>query len=136
MMDINDIQTGFTDGTEPQDQHLTELLRLAYSGKILCTMAIADLTVIQPFSNYQPKISKQYKLYFMQKAQNGMPPSLYVYAKDGKLIMSDDYASFAMYKELGLPKVICTVIGDTPEIEGVVYHGTPFVLPLPTVEEL
>lgn len=135
-MDINDIQTGFTDETEPQDEHLTELLKQAYTGKILCTMAVADLAVIQPFSDYQPKISEKYRIHFKQQAQDNVPPSLYVYAKDGKLIMSDDYASFALYKELGFPKAVCTVIGETPEIEGVVYHGTPFELPPLTVEEL
>lgn len=130
------MQTDFTDETEPQDKHLTELLRQAYTGKILCTMAIAELAAIQPFSDYQPTISDEYRTYFKQKAQNDVPPSLYVYSKGGKLIMSDDYMSFALYKELGFPKAVCTVIGDTPEIEGVIYHGEPFVLPPPSVEEL
>lgn len=135
-MDINDIKSDFTDKTEPQDKDLSTLLRKAYSGKIHCTMAIADLSTIEPFSDYKPLVSDDYRTYFKQQAQNDVPPSLYVYAKDRKLIMSDDYAAFAMYKELGFPKVICTVIGETPEIEGVTYHGSPFVLPPPSVQEL
>ena len=71
-----------------------------------------------------------------EKAKNDVPPSLRVYAKDGKLVMSDDYNALAMYNELGFHKAVYIVIGETPEIEGVEYHGNPFVMAPPSVEEL
>lgn len=126
LSDINNAD--FTDGTEPRDDHLIELLGPAFKGEILCTMAMAEMDAVKPFSDFKPEISNAYRKHFSEKAQNDVPPSLLVYAKDGKLIMSDDYSSYAMYQEMGFHRAVCQVIGDTPEIEGVEYHGLPFVM--------
>lgn len=134
---ISDISNAdFTEDTEPRDDYLIELLKQTYTGKITCRMALADMSAIKPFSDYKPKVHEDYRKYFTIKARDDVPPGLHVYAKDGKLIMSDDYNAFAMYNELGFHKAVCIVLGDTPEIEGVEYHGDPFVMPPPTVEEL
>jgi len=135
-MDISEIDSAFTEDTEPEDKYLIELLKRAYKGEILCTMATADLSAIEPFSDYRPTISNEYRSYFKNKAQEGLPSALHVYAKHGKLIMSDDYSALAMHKELSLPQANCIVIGDTPEIKGVTYHGDPFQLPPPIVKVL
>ena len=136
-MDISQIKNAdFTEDTEPRDEQLTGLLGQAYKGEITCMMALADITAILPYSDYKPTISEGYRASFVKKAQDGMPPALYVYAKDGKLIMSDDYSSFALYHEYDMKKAICVVIGEAPTIEGVEYHGEPFILPLPTIEVL
>jgi hypothetical protein len=133
-MDISQINADFTEDTEPRDEHLIELLGQAYKGEITCMMALSNLAAIQPYSEYKPTINEGYRANFVKKAQDGMPPALYVYAKDGKLIMSDDYSSFTLYHEYDMKKAICIVIGDAPTIEGVEYHGEPFILPLPSVE--
>lgn len=136
-MKLSDIKNAdFTDDTEPRDERLIELLKLAYTHQITCRMAMAEMDAIKPFSDFQPKVSDAYRAHFEVKARDDVPPSLHVYAKDGKLIMSDDYNAFAMYKDLGFHRAVCTVIGDTPEIEGVEYLGEPFLMPPPTVEEL
>ncbi len=136
-MDISQISNAdFTEDTEPRDDRLMELLTQAYKGEILCTMAIANIEVIQPFSAFKPTISKEYRTYFTKKAQGGLPPALHVYAKDGKLIMSDDYGSFSLYQELKMPQAVCIVIGETPDIVGIEYTGEQFRLPLPTAEEI
>jgi hypothetical protein len=130
-MDTSQIKSDSVEDIEPKDEKLVALLKKAYTGEILCRMATANLSSIQPFSNYRSKISDEYRNYFTEQAidDGGNPPALCVYAQDGKLIMSDDYSAYAMYKELNKPKAICMVIGDTPEIDGVVYHGEPFKLP-------
>lgn len=136
-MKLSDITNAdFTEDTEPRDDHLIELLKQAYTGKITCTMAMAEINAIKPFSDFKPTISDQYRAYFESKARDDVPPSLHVYAKDGMLIMSDDYNAFAMYNELGFERAVCIVLGETPEIDGVEYHGEPFIMPPPTVEEL
>lgn len=135
-MDITKIDSGFTDDTEPEDEHLIALLKRAYKGEILCTLAIADFATIKPFSDYMPSISDKYRSYFTKKAQGGTPPILNVYAENSELIMSDDYKAFAMYKELGFQQAMCVVIGETPAIEGVEYQGDPFRLPPPSIEVL
>jgi len=136
-MKISDISNAdFTEDTEPRDDYLIELLKQAYTGKITCRMALADMSVIKPFSDYKPTVHEDYRKYFTIKARDDVPPGLQVYAKDGKLIMSDDYNAFAMYNELGFERAVCIVLGDTPEIDGVEYHGDPFIMPPPAVEEL
>lgn len=136
-MNISDIpNVGFSENTEPMDEHLMELLKQAYTGKITCRMAIAKFETIEPFSDYEPDISDQDRIHFVTQTNKSSPPPLYVYARDGKLIMSDDYASYHMYKEYELPEAVCVVIGDTPEIAGVAYKSEPFILPPPTIEEI
>lgn len=136
-MDISQIKNAdFTDDTEPRDEQLMTLLGQAYRGEITCTMAIANIEIIQPYSDFVATPSEEFRHYFIQKAQEGTPPPLHVYAKDGSLIMSDDYNSFALYEELGFSEVACIVIGETPSIDGVTYHGDPFRLELPSVEVL
>lgn len=133
-MDISQISADFTDETEPRDEHLIELLGQAYRGEITCMMALANLEAIEPYSDFKPKVHEDYRARFIKRAQDGMPPALHVYAEDGKLIMSDDYNAFALYREYDMKKAICIVIGEAPALEGVEYHGEPFILPLPTLE--
>lgn len=134
---ISDISNAdFTEDTEPRDDHLIDLLKQAYRGEITCTMALAQMGSIKPFSDFVPVTSEQYRAYFTTKARDDVPPPIHTYAQGGKLIMSDDYNALYMYKELGFDKAVCIVIGETPEIEGVEYHGDAFVMPPPTVEEL
>ena len=136
-MKLSDIKNAdFTDDTEPRDARLIELLKKAYTGEITCQMAMAEMDAIKPYSDYKPDINPQYRAYFEAKARDDVPPALHTYAKDGKLIMSDDYNAYFMYNELGFHKAVCIVVGDTPDIDGVEYHGDPFVMPPPTVEEL
>lgn len=125
------INSKFTDDTEPEDKELIELFKKAIKGEIFCTTAVADLDVIQPFSDYRPKVSDDYRNYFTQTAKEGNPPAMYVYVKDKKLVMSDNYNAYAMYKELDLARANCIVIGDTPKIDGVTYCGESYkMLPL------
>ena len=136
-MKLSDISNAdFTEDTEPRDDHLIELLKQAYKGDVLCAMAMAEMDAIKPFSDFKPTVSDQYRAYFESKARDDVPPPLHVYAKNGKLVMSDDYNAYTMYNELGFHKAVCIVFGETPDIEGVEYHGDPFVMPPPTVEEL
>jgi hypothetical protein len=130
-MDTPQINSSLTENIEPKDEKLIALLKKAYKGEVYCRMAVADMSVIQPFSDYQVTISDEYRNYFKEQSMDdgGSPPSLCVYAQDGKLIMSDDYSAYAMYKELKKPKAICMVVGDTPPMNGVVYHGEYFKLP-------
>ncbi len=136
-MDIADLPpVEFNEDTEPRDDRLLELLDMAYRGQITCTMAVADMGVIVPFSDFRPTVSDSYRAHFVQQLSEQSPPALYVYAQDGKLIMSDDYSAYSLYLEYGLEHALCVVIGETPPIDGVHYQGEPFVLPLPSVEVL
>jgi hypothetical protein len=131
----NIVNLNFGKDTEKRDDHLMALLKRAYQGEVLCTMAIADIRTIKPYSRFKPKISDDYRRYFMEQRQT-RPPALHVYTKDGKLVMSDDYHAYWMYKETEMSEVLCIVIGDTPVIDGVEYAGKPFRMQPPSFTEI
>jgi len=136
-MKLSDISNAdFTEDTEPRDDDFIELLQQAYTAKITCTMAMAEMDVIMPFSEFKPEVSEQYRKYFTEKAKNDVPPPLHTYHKNGKLIMSDDYNAYFMYKELGFHKAVCIVIGEVPDIKGVEYFDDPFIMPPPSVQDI
>lgn len=134
-MDISLIKNAdFAEDTEPRDEHLLDLLKKAYSEEISSRYAIADMSVIRPYSNFVPDIRESFRREFRALLEDGAPPALHVYMQDGALIMSDDYNSYWMYKELGLEQAICIVIGNTPALAGVDYYGGPFHLSRPEVK--
>ena len=103
MVNISDIQNaGFSDDTEPKDDRLMELLKLAYTKKIYCRTVIVAIDNVVPFSDYEPTISEDYVKHFKEKYQAGRPPGMLVYQRDdGKFVMSDDYNAYFMYKQTG-----------------------------------
>ncbi len=133
MLDISEINTSFGGGREPKDEHLIDLLMKAYQGEILCRKAIVPMELIQPFSDYLPAANEAYEKYFAERYKAMDPPQLFVYEKDGKFIMSDDYYAYHLYKAVKAPLALCTVIGDTTITDNVEY-GDPFQLPPPTAE--
>jgi hypothetical protein len=124
----------FSETTEPRDDYLIELLGRAYRGEIDCYIAVIKLEAIKPFSDYKPTISNDYRNHFNKKYKQGSPPQLYVYEKDGEIIMSDDYNSYFLYKELGAEEAVCVAIGPIDNVPGVLMVGKPFKLPKPTAE--
>ena len=67
MVNISDIQNaGFSDDTEPKDDQLMDLLKLAYTKKIYCRTVIVAIENVVPFSDYEPSISEYYAQYFKE----------------------------------------------------------------------
>lgn len=137
-VNISDIKNAdFTDDTEPRDDRLMELLKLAYTKKIYCRIAIIPFENIVPFSNFEPNINENYVNYFKDKYKTGRPPSVLVYQRDdGKFVMSDDYSAYLMYKQLNSDKVVCQVLDAETVPEGVVEASEPYYLETPTVEQI
>lgn len=119
---------------EPTDEHLLTLLRDAYQGKVLCRMALVDMTDITPFSDYKPDISAAYRDYFIKKYEENAPVLLHVYERGDKYIMSDDYAAYYMYLTTEKNKAACIIID--PKRNGTDYLSDDFRLPPPTLEVL
>jgi GTPase SAR1 family protein len=132
-VNVSDLNIQFGGDYPPQDKHLTALLGKAYNNEIKCRKAIVNIDLIKPFSNYKPKITKDYATQFIERYQQNSPPELYVYEKDGKFIMSDDYFAYYMYKEVEVTVAICVVIGASKITEDVEY-GPWFNLSLPNLE--
>lgn len=134
MVDLSKVDTSFGGDNEPHDERLSELLGKAYMSEIDCRKALVPLSLVVPFSDFQPAPNEQYLAQFTKAYEAGSPPDLYVYEKDGTFIMSDDYSAYYAYKAVGASQAICTVIGDSAITDGVKY-GPPFKMQLPTLEQ-
>ena len=137
-INISDIKNaGFSDDTEPKDDRLMELLKLAYTKKIYCRTVLVSIDSVVPFSNYQPNVSEDYAKYFKEKYQAGKPTGMLVYQRDdGKFVMSDDYNAYFMYKQVGADKVICQVLDAEDVPKGVIEASDPYYMELPSVEQI
>lgn len=133
MMDISKIDISFGGDKEPHDEHLTKLLQKAYKQEIDCHRAVIPMDLIEPFSDFMPNVSDSYVESFLEAYKAMSPPDLFVYEKNGKFIMSDDYNAYHMYKAIEAVHAICTVIGDTTITEGVEY-GPAFKLQMPQIQ--
>lgn len=138
MVNISDIQNaGFSDDTEPKDDQLMDLLKLAYTKKIYCRTVIVAIDNVVPFSDYEPTISEDYVNYFKEKYQAGRPPGMLVYQReDGKFVMSDDYNAYFMYKQVGADKVICQVLDAENVPKNAIEASDPYYMELPSVEQI
>lgn len=133
MLDISKLEIPFASDHAPKDEQLLQLIGMAYEGQILCRNAIVPIELIEPSSDYEPSVDKEYMKYFLDRYKAMEPPALLVYERDGKFIMSDDYYAFHMYKALEASLAICTVIGESTLTDGIEY-GPTFQMPLPTIE--
>lgn len=137
-INISDIKNaGFSDDTEPKDDQLMELLKLAYTKKIYCRTVLVSIDNVVPFSEYQPDVSEDYAKYFTEKYKAGRPPGMLVYQRDdGKFVMSDDYNAYFMYKQVGADKVICQVLDAESMPVNVIEASDPYYMELPSVEQI
>lgn len=130
---LSDVNAEFNEDTEPRDDKLIELLKLAYSHQLDCQNAIIPLDLIKPFSDYQRVIDEVFYRNFITDYEAGKPWHLLVYKEGDKYIMSDDYNSYYLYLRLKASVALCTVIDPTPD-DRIKYLGQPFKLPPPTAE--
>lgn len=132
-INIDDINIQFGGQHPPKDEELMSILKDAYQAKIKCRRAVVKLDLIQPFSDFKPEISSKFRADFLKGYLNLKPPELFVYQKEDKFIMSDDYSSYYMYKEVQAETALCVILGsftDNPDIVA----GPEFNLDPPTVE--
>ncbi len=129
----DEINSEFGPNDPPKDEELIRLISDAYQGELLCHHALIKAEGIIPFSDFQPKVADEFKEFFASKMAEKDPIPLFVYPKDGKFIMSDDYNCYSLYKELKFETLPCVVIGEATG-EYVVEKSDPFKLPLPTFE--
>lgn len=133
-INIDDIKNDFGEEDQFRDDHLMELLKKAYDGEIMCRMANVKISAIVPFAKNDEPVAEDFRKYFLKKEQEESYLPMLVYQKGDKFIMSDDYSSYAMYKELGYDIAPCSVIGDITDVTNIVNMGAPFRLKPPTAE--
>lgn len=132
-IDISKINVQFGGDHEPKDEKLMQLLKNAYSGKLLVRIALIKVEGIKPFSNFKPKTSSQYQGYFEKLEKKGSPPPIYVYPENDHFVMSDDYNAYYLYIKMNYSKIICVLLGDS-DSKDIIEKSDPFQLPSPKVE--
>lgn len=133
-IDASKINVDFGENDKLKDEYLMKLLGKAYKGEIMCRMANIKMEAIEPTTDYKPMVSEDFRKHFSDKMKEGNPIPMFVYQKDGKFMMSDDYNSYYAYKELESKVVSCVVVGDVTSIKDIINIGEPFQLEAPAVQ--
>jgi hypothetical protein len=133
-IDVSKIKVDFGENDKLKDEHFIALLKKAYQGEIMCRMASIKMEAIEPSTDYEPEASEDFRRYFLDKMKEENPIPMFVYQKDGKFKMSDDYNSYYLYKELEASVVPCVVVGNIEDMKDVLSIGEPFQLESPTLQ--
>lgn len=103
------IETKFPFG---RDEKFIELYGQVAKGKLPYYWALIKMAGIKPFTNVEVEVDDLFKDNFMKKFNDGKAISIHVYQDGDIFIMSDDYQSYTLYKELGVNPVPCVVMGE------------------------
>lgn len=109
-----------------KDEYFQQLLAKSFNGELICRKAIVKMKAIEPLTNYKPEISQGFRQHFFGRLTEEDVIPLYVYQKNGKFIMSDDYNSYSLYKEMGVDIAPCIVVGEIADTKDVTEVGKPF----------
>lgn len=110
-IDIQEIQLQFPYG---KDERFIALYKHVLQGELEFYSAMIELRGIAPKNNGVITVSNAFRAYFMERYHNHKPIPLHVYPEGDHFVMSDDYLSFTLYRELGDTVVPCFVLG-TPQ---------------------
>lgn len=116
-----------------QDGYLKHLIYMAEHGWYYCQKAFVDTAFIYPLTDYKPPvIDDEFRETFMAGYEDDdinkrLPLTLY--ERDGKLIMSNDWEAYWLYRELQAPSVPCILIGHfTPDSKVMAVCDKPFMI--------
>lgn len=113
VVDIQEVEATFPYG---KDKRFIELYKQVVEGKLSYYWAMIDIAGIHPRNEAIPVVSESFREHFVKRYLEKKPISIHVYPEEDVFIMSDDYMSFTLYKELGVQRVPCLVLGEP--------HGT------------
>lgn len=115
-----------------QNPHLKRLIYMAEHGWYYCQKATIELQIIHPWTNYKPVISDEFRETFNVRHEQKDPLTLTVYEREGKLIMSNDWETYWLYRELQVPIAYCVLVGHFSEVPGIAVLERPFIIEKPT----
>jgi hypothetical protein len=116
-----------------QDGYLKNLIYMAEHGWYYCQKAFVDMAFIHPLTDYKPAvIDDEFREIFMARYNDkdlNKSFSLTIYERDGKLIMSNDWEAYWLYRELQATSVPCVLIGHfTPNPDIMAVTDKPFMI--------
>lgn len=110
----------------PEDSHLSSLAEMAGHGWYYYQKAFVEMQLIHPFASYKPVIHDEFRETFDAQFDTcGMP--LLVYERGGKLIMSNDWEAYWLYREREVTAIPCIILGHfNTENPGIAVCDRPF----------
>ncbi|HVC36036.1 MAG TPA: hypothetical protein VNE40_01130 [Candidatus Dormibacteraeota bacterium] len=115
------------------DGHLKHLIYMAEHGWYYCQKAFVGMAFIHPLTDYRPAVvDDEFRETFMARYNdedlNKRIP-LTIYERDGKLIMSNDWEAYWLYREVQESSVPCILIGHfTPNPDIMAVYDKPFMI--------
>jgi hypothetical protein len=113
-------------GHPPDDLYLKNLAYMASYGWHYYQKALVEMPAIHPLANYKPVIYDEFRETFdAQLDECGMP--LLLYEREGKLISSNDWEAYWMYRERQVTAIPCIILGHfNPENKSIAICDRPF----------
>ena len=133
-INIDDIKVDFGEGDRFRDDNLMDLIKRAYNKEIMCRRANVKMSAIVPFIEDDEPVSEDFRKHFLKRAEEEKHIPMFLYQKGDKFIMSDDYNSYALYKEFDFEIVPSVIVGNITNVENIVTLGSPFELEAPSFE--
>lgn len=110
----------------PDDAHFKHLVYMAEYGWHYYQKAFVEMQLIHPLASYKPEISDEFRKTFdAQFKRRGMP--LIIYERDGKLITSNDWEVYWLYREREDPAIPCIILGHFKDVPGIAICDRPFM---------
>jgi hypothetical protein len=112
----------------PDDLHLKDLAYMAGHGWHYYQKAFVEMPAIHPLVNYKPVIHDEFRETFdAQLDKCGMP--LLIYERGGKLISSNDWEAYWLYREHQTTAIPCIILGHfNPENQSIAVCDRPFMI--------
>ncbi len=109
----------------PDDGDLKHLINMAEYGWYYYQKAIISMSVIHPLADYKPVIHDEFRKTFNTRFED-KPMTLTIYEKDGKLITSNDWEAYWMYRERQDLNAYCVLLGHFNERSEIAICDRPF----------
>ena len=100
---------------------------MAEHGWYYCQLAVIEMQLIHPWTDYQPAIDDEFKETFNARYKDD-PLTLTIYERDGKLIMANDWEAYWMYRHRQDINAVCIIIGHFSQVPGIAVLERPFMI--------
>ena len=110
----------------PDDLYLKDLAYMAGHGWHYYQKAFVEMRLIHPLANHKPVIHDEFRETFDARYDERIMPLL-LYERGGKLIMSNDWEAYWLYREREDPAIPCIILGHfNNEDPGIAICDRPF----------
>lgn len=118
----------------PDDGYLKHLIYMAEYGWHYYQKAIISMAAIHPLADYKPVIHDEFRETFNARFDD-KPMTLTIYERDDKLITSNDWEAYWMYRERQDLNAYCIILGHFNQNPDIAVCDRPFQILRPDFAE-